>query len=116
MRYRNGRAPGLGLQMAKYLAMIIDSNGLIKYVNEVKATSILTGAEIKITTSSSFFRVHNALIKVEAYMIEDGKKQTVDWYYAGGQPMFYTLQSDKAEGRAALLLTMAKAMQQQAVK
>ncbi len=49
-------------------------------------------------------------------MIEDGKKQTADWYYAGGQPMFYTLQSDKAEGRAALLLTMAKAMQQQAVK
>jgi hypothetical protein len=47
---------------------------------------------------------------------EDGKKQHADWYYADDQPLYYTLKSDKAEGRAALLLTMAKAMQQQAVK
>jgi len=108
--------PEIGLKMTTYLTMIVNGGELIKYVNYVNTTMIENGVTRQMTTSSSFYYDHNKLIKVEEYLLESDKKKTADWYYSGDKPLYYTLQSDKAEDRATLLLTMSKTMLKQIIK
>lgn len=108
--------PELGLKMTTYLAMIVNGGELIKYVNHVNMTTIENGVTRQMITSNTFYYDHNNLIKVEEYLLEGDKKKTADWYYSDDKPLYFTLQSDKAEERAALLLTMSKAMLKQIIK
>ncbi|MEP6582767.1 MAG: hypothetical protein ABJA90_00810 [Ginsengibacter sp.] len=108
--------PELQLKMTTYLTMLVDSNELIKYVNHVNTTMAENGNTRQMTTSSSFYYFHNHLIKVEEYLIEGDNKKNMDWYYSDDKPLYYTLKSDKAEGRAELLLTISKTMLKQVIK
>jgi len=108
--------PEMGLKMTTYLSMVVNGGELLKYVNLVNTTMTENGATRQITTSSSFYYDRNKLIKVEEYFIEVDKKKTMDWYYAEDKPLYYSLQSDKAENRANLLLTMSETMLKQVIK
>ena len=108
--------PEMGLKMTTYLTMIVNGSELMKYVNLVNTTMTENAQARQMITSSTFYYVHNKLIKVEEYLIESDKKKTMDWYYAEDKPLYYTLQSDKAEDRATLLLTMSKTMLKQIIK
>ena len=61
-------------------------------------------------SSNTFYFDQGKLIKVEEYMIKDGKEQHADWYYADDKPLYYTFQTDRSEERAAFLLNMAKVL------
>ena len=102
--------PEMGLKMTTYLTMIVNGDELMKHVNLVNTTMKENAKTRQMTTSSSFYYDHNKLIKVEEYLIEGDKKKTADWYYSEDQPLYYTLQSDKAADRATFLLTMSKGM------
>lgn len=108
--------PELGLKMITYLTMLVDSNELLKYVNHVNTTMIENGNTRQMTTSSTFYYFHNHLIKVEEYLIEGDNKKNADWYYSDDNPLYYTLKSDKSEGRAEFLLTLSKTMLKQVIK
>ena len=108
--------PELGLKMTTYLTMIVNGGELIKYVNYVNTSMKENGITRKITTSNSFYYDHNKLIKVEEYLLEGDKKKAFDWYYADDKPLYHTLQSDKADDRAELLLTMSKGILKQIIK
>lgn len=108
--------PEMGLKVTTYLTMIINGSDLIKYVNNVNTTMMENGFVRQMTGSNTFYYDHNKLIKVEEYIIEGDKKGEADWYYSDDRPLYYTLQSDKAEARATLLLTMSKVMLKQIIK
>jgi hypothetical protein len=108
--------PEMGLKMTTYLTMIVNNNHLLKYVNYVITTRNENGVQKQMTGSNTFYYNQNKLIKVEEYLIEGDKKQIADWYYSEEKPLYYTLQSDKSEARAALLLTMSQAMLKQIIK
>ncbi len=108
--------PELGLKTITFLTMIMDGEKLIKYENLVNATFIEKGVERKITSSNIFYFGDNKLIKVEEYLIENGKKKTDEWYYSKDKPLYYTLQSDKAEDRANLLLKISKELLSKIIK
>lgn len=61
----------------------------------------------------TFYFDQGNLIKVEEYIIEKGKEQHADWYYADDKPLYFTIRSERSEERAALLLNMARTMLKQ---
>lgn len=108
--------PEMGLTMITYLTMLVYEGELIRYVNHINTSMTENGATRQMTGSNTFYYNHNTLIKVEEYLIEAGIKREVAWYYANDKPLYYTLQSDKAEARAILLLSMSKTMLKQVIK
>ena len=108
--------PEIGLRMATHLTMLVTNNHLLKYVNHVTTTRTENGTQKQMISSNTFYYNQNKLIKVEEYVIVGDKKQIADWYYSDDKPLYYTLQSDKSEARASLLLTMAQAMLKQIIK
>jgi hypothetical protein len=105
--------PQLGLNMKTYLTMVVDGKELKKYVNKVNAIIQENGTTRKSMAQNSFFFDQNKLIKVEEFMIEGEKEIHMAWYYSDEKTLYYTYQSEKSEARAALLLTIAMAMQKQ---
>jgi hypothetical protein len=108
--------PQLGLKTITYLATIIKKDELIKFVNNVNSTRIENGIAEQITSSNMFYFSQNKLIKVEEYLIKGEIKKEVSWYYADGKPLYYTLQNERAEERAKLLLEMGKDMVKRVIK
>lgn len=108
--------PEMGIKTTTYLTTIMKGGELFKFVNFVNTTITENGVTRQMTGSNSFYYDHNKLIKVEEYIIEGDKKGEASWYYSEDKPIYYTLQSDKAEDRANLLLTMSKAMLKQIIK
>lgn len=108
--------PEYGLKTKTYLTMKVDKNQLKKYENLVFTTMSLDGNSREMTTSTTFYYNENKLIKVEEYMMEGSNKKVMDWYYFEDKPLYYTLKSEKAEGRAKLLLSMSEAMLKQIIK
>jgi len=108
--------PEMGLNITTYLSMTVSGKELLKFVNYVITTRTEDGIAQQMTASNTFYYDHNNLIKVEEYLIQDAIKKEANWYYADGKPLYYTLQSDKAESRAALLHTMSKSMLKQIIK
>jgi len=105
--------PELGMDMKTYLTTILAGNELKKFVNKVHITMQENGASVQSLSSNTFYFDKSQLIKVEEFMIKNGKEMHADWYYADDKPLYYTLESDKSEERATLLLTMSKAMLKQ---
>ena len=108
--------PEYGLKTKTYLTMKVDKNQLKKYENLVFTTMSLDGNSREMTTSTTFYYNENKLIKVEEFMMEGSNKKVMDWYYFEDKPLYYTLKSEKAEGRAKLLLSMSEAMLKQIIK
>jgi hypothetical protein len=108
--------PQMGIKTTTYLTTIIKDRELYKFVNFVSSTITENAGARQMTGSNSFYYDHNMLIKVEEYIIEGDKKGEASWYYSEDKPIYYTLKTDKAEDRANLLLTMAKAMLKQMIK
>ncbi len=106
----------LGLYMKTYLTMVTNDSELKKYVNNVHATRNEDGISKQMTSSNIFYYDKNKLIKVEEFIIEDGKENSADWYYSEEKPLYYTFKSDKSEERANLLLNMAKVLVKQIIK
>ena len=105
--------PAMGLYMKTNLTMLVEGKELKKYVNKVNGVRRENGVSEELSSSNTFYFDHGKLIKVEEFIIKDGKEQHADWYYADDKPLHYTFQSDRSEERAALLLTMAKSMLKQ---
>ena len=106
----------LGLYMKTYLTMVTNERELKKYVNNVHATRNEDGITKQMTSTNIFYYDKNKLIKVEEFIIEDGKENSADWYYSEEKPLYYTFKSDKSEDRANLLLNMAKVLVKQLIK
>ena len=108
--------PEMGLKTTTYLSMLVNNNQLLKFVNYVTTTMTENGVQKQMIASNTFYYNQNKLIKVEEYLIEADQKRVADWYYSQDSPLYYTLQSDRSEARAALLLTMSQAMLKQIIK
>jgi hypothetical protein len=102
--------PAIGLYMKTNLMVLMDGKELKKYVNKVRGLRQENGVSKEMNSSNAFYFDQGKLIKVEEYIIEEGKEQHADWYYSDDKSLYYTLQSDRSEERAALLLNMAKVM------
>jgi hypothetical protein len=102
--------PQLGLSIRTYLTMVIDGTELKKYVNNVHATTYENGITKQKIAINTFYFDENKLIKVEELAVLGDNKMDLLWYYADDKPIYFTLNSDKAEARAELLLTIAKSM------
>lgn len=100
--------PQLGLKMTTYLTSIVKDGELIKYVNFVNSSKKEIDGVHHMVASNAFYFDKNKLIKVEEYLIEGDKKNVADWYYSDDKPIYYTLQSEKAEQRAIFLLSLSK--------
>ncbi len=108
--------PQMGIKTTTYLTTIVHNNELIKFVNYVNSTITENGIPKQMTASNAFYYYHNSLIKVEEFVNEGDKKGVADWYYSEDKPLYYTLNSDKSEERAAFLLTLSKTMLKQIIK
>jgi hypothetical protein len=102
--------PEIGFLALSYLTMVTNGDELIKYVNSAHTTSVYKETTNHSDGENTFYFDHNKLIKVEEFMIVDGKKMEFHWYYADDKPIYNTLKSDKGQERAEMLLTIAKAM------
>lgn len=105
--------PDLGLNMRTYLTMITDGKEIKKYVNKVHSVRQEKGKTVKMVSTNEFYFDKNKLIKVEEFAVSESKEARFDWYFADDKPLYYTLQSEKAASRAALLLTMGEGMVKQ---
>ena len=105
--------PQIGLFMKTFLTTVTDSNQLKKYVNKVNSITKVNNVSIESIASNSFYFDQGHLIKVEEFMIKDGKEINADWYYADDKSLYYTLKNERSEERAKLLLEMAKGMLKQ---
>ncbi|MET0394769.1 MAG: hypothetical protein ABW019_16605, partial [Chitinophagaceae bacterium] len=86
---------------------VFDGSELKKYENKALAIRTEKGAPDSLLTSTTFYFHQNQLVKVEEWGDKEYKKVYVDWYFWEGRCLYYTLQKDRADERAALLLTMA---------
>jgi hypothetical protein len=102
--------PAIGFLMKTYLTVVTDTGQLKKYVNYSLGTQNVNNISKRTTTSSSFYFDKNKLIKVVEFIIEDGKENHADWYFADDKPLYYTVKNDRSEERAILLLDMSKNM------
>lgn len=102
--------------MTTYLTMLVDSDQLFKYVNNVNTIMAENGNTRQMSTSTTFYYFHNYLIKVEECLIEADNKKNADWYYSDDKSLYYTLKSDKAEARAEVLFTLSKKMLKPIIK
>lgn len=102
--------PKMGLSSRTYLTTVTDGSQLKKYVNNAHVTTQQNGTTKEMIGTNIFYFDHNKLIKVEEFAMRNGKQIDAMWYYADDKPIHYTLQSDKSEERAELLLTIAKGM------
>lgn len=108
--------PEVGLKITTYLSMLVSNNELLKYVSYVVTSMNENGVSKQMTGANTFYYNHNKLIKVEEYLIDGEQKHIADWYYSDEKPFSYTLKSDQAENRAALLLTMSQTILKQIIK
>ena len=102
--------PGLALSIKTYLTIMIDSKELKKYVSKVRTVQQENGVPREMITGTAFYYDQNKLIKVEEFALQDEKEQLFAWYFSGNKCFYHTLQSDKAESRALLLLTMSNSI------
>ena len=102
--------PALSLSMKTYLTMIIDSRELKKYVSKVKTVQKENGVSKEMITGTAFYYDQNKLIKVEEFAVHDENEELFAWYFSDNECIYHTLQSDKAESRAALLIEMSNAI------
>jgi hypothetical protein len=100
--------PDIGLFMKTYLSMIMDGRKLNKYVNYVKATQVESRVAKQMTTCNTFYFQENNLIKVEECVMTDYQMVQFVWYFSEDKCLYHSLQSDKADSRASLLLSMGK--------
>ncbi len=105
--------PELGLSMKTYLTTAVNGDELKKYVNKLNAVTQENGTSKQIVTSNTFYYSDNKLIKVEEFGVQDEKEQHFDWYFSEEKCIYHTWNSDKADARANLLLSISKAMQSQ---
>ena len=105
--------PAMGLYMKTNLTMLVEGKDLKKYVNKVNGVRKQDGVSEEMRSSNTFYFEQGKLIKVEEFIVKDGKEQHADWYYADDKPLYYTFQSERSEERAALLLEIAKSMLKQ---
>lgn len=98
----------LGLTMRTYLTSIANGKDLKKFSNKVYTRRDVKGVTEESVSENAFYFDQKKLIKVEEYITKGDKTMHADWYYHDGKPLYYTMQSDKAESRATLLLEMAK--------
>jgi hypothetical protein len=102
--------PGLGLKIKTYLTAMLDSKELKKYVSKTKTTQIEDGISKEMNAGTAFYFDKNKLMKVEEYALQGEKETIFAWYFNNDECIYHTLQSDKAESRASLLITMANAI------
>lgn len=100
----------VGLTMVKYLSISMNGTELKKHVTEAHMT---TEDGKQYHGTSIFYFHHNALIKVDDSMIEGTTKKGALWYFADGKPIHYTVNNDRSQERAEMLLTIAKTMLEQ---
>ena len=108
--------PNLGLSIKSYLTMVVENNQLKKYVNYVNTDRLENGVTIKATSCNTFYYDQNKLIKVEECSLSDNQAIQFDWYFLDDRCLYHSLQSDKAESRATLLLSMSKEMIKKVIK
>ena len=102
--------PKLGLSMKTYVTVFKDQDDLKKFVNKVFGTREENGVKTQIIGLNSFYFDHNKLIKVEEFALEGEEDHHSDWYYTDDKPVYYTIQSEKAEDRAGELLHISATM------
>lgn len=101
--------PGIGLYMKTYVTIKSFGKELKNYSQVVKTTNQEDNITKHIITGSSFYYSENGLVKVEEFMLQDGKEEKAEWYFANDKCFFYTLKSNKAEARIPVLLNLSKA-------
>ena len=99
--------PALGLSMKTHLTMVTYGKDLKKYAQVVKSTRQENNVTKQMTSGSAFYYDQNKLIKVEEFLIEDGKEHKAEWYFSNDKCFYYTLKTPDAEKRIPLLLTMS---------
>lgn len=88
--------------------MIVEDNKARKYVNYVETDRTENGTTKKLTGCNTFYFVENSLIKVEEIFISEHQVQQFEWYFQNDKCLYHSLQSDRADSRANLLLAMSK--------
>ncbi|HEX6848700.1 MAG TPA: hypothetical protein VF144_17060 [Chitinophagaceae bacterium] len=102
--------PQQGLWIKTLMTTLSDSNQLRKYVNDVRSRTTINGIAEETSASNSFYFYQNKLVKVEEFMIKNGKELYADWYYADEKPLYYSLKHERSEERAIFLLNLSKTM------
>jgi hypothetical protein len=102
--------PDMGLSSTTYLTMVRHGAEVKKYVNNFHTSMKENGRTKETIGENAFYFNSNKLIKVEEFIIQDGRKLEMSWYYADDKPVYYTLQSEKSQERAQTLLTLANAI------
>ncbi len=105
--------PALGLYMKTYITVMRYDKELKKYSQIVKGTRKEDGVTKQSVGGNAFYYDQNKLIKVEEFMIEDGKENKMEWYFADDKCFFHSLRSDKAEDRAVFLVKLANSLLKQ---
>jgi len=105
--------PALGLYMKTYITVMRYDKELKKYSQIVKGTRKEDQVTKHSIGGSAFYYDQNKLIKVEEFMIEDGKENKMEWYYADDKCFFHSFKSDKAEDRADFLLKLSNSILKQ---
>src|SRR5687767_1147603 len=71
--------PAMGLYMKTNLTMVVEGKELKKYVNRVNGVRKQNGVSEELRSSNTFFFDQGKLIKVEEFIVKDGKEQHADW-------------------------------------
>lgn len=100
--------PSLGFWMKTYITTVKDSNQFRKYSIYQIGKQTLNDVLKETTASTALYFDQNKLIKVEEFIIEEGKEDRADWYFQDAKAIYYTLKNDRSEERALFLLDMAK--------
>jgi hypothetical protein len=102
--------PAAKMYTKTYTSVMLDDNELKKYENAVVSLREENGVPLKMDGFNKFYFHKNKLIKVEEYMMDNGKEMHADWYYWNDKSLYYSLKSDKSEERVRFLLALSKSL------
>lgn len=106
----------IGLKNVTYLEQLADARELHRYSSLVNTQRSESGVTKVFTSSSTFYFFRNSLIKVEEFMVEDGNRKNMDWYFFEDKYLYGSEKAEKAESRARFLLSLSKTLLEKAVK
>ncbi|MEP7236709.1 MAG: hypothetical protein ABI685_02550 [Ferruginibacter sp.] len=105
--------PATGLYIKKYTTIVTFGKELKEYAQVTKARHEEGQINKQSMGGSAFYYDQNKLIKVEEFLIDDGKENKAEWFFADDKCFYHTLESIKAEDRITLLLTLSNGFLQQ---
>ncbi len=97
----------IGLKINTHITLVTYGKELKKYAQIVKATQLENKIEKHNLMGSAFYYNKNLLIKVEEFMIEEGKEYKAEWYFYNDKCFFKTATSPKFENRISLLVKLS---------